>query len=383
MKILLFTNSDWFMYNFNLSLASRLRAKGWDVVLLTPPGTYVEKLEALGFRCIVAPMERRSLNPFREILFLLWLRRLLKRERVDLVHSFTIKCAVYGAIASRLAGIQKRVNAVAGMGYVFTSHSFRARLLRPLVRGLMRFALGGRLSRLVVLNRDDLAFFETTGLVRPDHIRLLPGAGINTTRFSPKPRQDHDDTTRVLLPARMLWDKGVREFVEAAKLLGGQSRDFSFVLAGAPDPGNPNAVPHDVLNEWVRRGYVSWLGHVDDMPALFHTVDIVVLPSYREGLPTGLTEAAACELPLITTDVPGCREVVTHEVDGLLVPPRNAAALASAIRRLHDDSPLRRSLAKAARSKALRLFGEDVVIASTIDVYQELLRKPRVVSMQG
>lgn len=390
MKVVLFANTDWYLYNFRRSLALALREAGHEVLLVSPPGDYGTRLQALGLRWVPAPMQRQSLNPFRELALLLWLRSLLRREQADVVHGFTIKCAVYGSLAARLAGGARRpigrVLAVAGMGYVFISQSAKARLLRPLLRTLLRTALGGPNVRLVLQNPDDVALFRQARLVQDDRLRLIPGSGVDCKRFVPgsvaqaaasaghaaAPANGPDAPLRVLLPARMLWDKGVAEFVEAARRLRAQGRVLECLLAGAPDPGNPAAVPERVLREWAAEGAVHWLGHVEDMPALLASAHIVALPSYREGLPKGLIEAAACALPLVTTDVPGCREVVTHEVNGLLVPPRDAAALAAALARLQDDSALRTRLGAAARERALREFDERIVVGRTLEVYAEV-----------
>ncbi|KAF1695316.1 glycosyltransferase family 4 protein [Pseudoxanthomonas koreensis] len=385
MKIVLFANTDWYLWNFRRSLALAARDAGYDVLLLSPPGEYGAKLRGLGLRWEAVPMDRRSLNPLREAAVLAHLWRLFRHERPDLVHGFTIKCAVYGSLAARLAGVPARVNAVTGMGYVFTSEDAKARALRPLVRTLMRAALDGRDVRLILQNPDDVAVFERARLVAPEHIRLIPGSGVDCARFAPKRGQgDFPIETgippgpfsagpfRVLLPARLLWDKGVAEFVEAARQLHGEGRAIEFLLAGDPDPGNPAAVPEATVRGWVEQGVVRWLGHVDDMPALFDSVDVVALPSYREGLPKGLIEAGASGKALVTTDVPGCREVVSDGVDGLLVPVRDAAALAAAIARLHDDPALGRRLGDAARERALAEFDERIVIERTLAVYREL-----------
>jgi glycosyltransferase involved in cell wall biosynthesis len=178
----------------------------------------------------------------------------------------------------------------------------------------------------------------------------------------------------VLLAARLLWDKGLAEFVEAARILREQGRAITFLLAGTPDPGNPAAVPEQIIRDWTEQGLMQWLGHVEDMAKLLASVDMMVLPSYREGLPKSLIEAAACGLPLVTTNVPGCREVVTDGVDGLLVPARDAVALAAAMARLLDDKALAARLGQAARVKALAEFDERIVIERTLAVYQELLR---------
>ena len=382
-KIVLFANTDWYLYNFRRSLALALREAGHELLLLSPPGEYGARLRALGLRWEPVPMDRRSLNPLREAAVLAHLWRLFRRERPDLVHGFTIKCAVYGSLAARLAGVPARVNAVTGMGYVFTSTDAKARALRPLVRLLMRAALDGRDARLILQNPDDVAVFEQARLVAPGQIRLIPGSGVDCVRFAPgesvgRGHAPDADTPpfRVLLAARLLWDKGLAEFVDAARRLHGEGRAIDFLLAGDPDPGNPAAVPEATVHDWVAEGLLHWLGHVDDMPALFASVDVVVLPSYREGLPKGLIEAGACALPLVTTDVPGCREVVTDGVDGLLVPVRDAGALATAIARLHDDPVLAARLGAAARQRALDEFDERIVIARTQAVYQELLDPP-------
>lgn len=373
LKIVLFANTEWYLYNFRRSLALALRDAGYEVLLISPPGPYGEKLRQMGFRWIPAPMERRSLNPLRELALVLWLKRLFAEEQVDLVHGFTIKCAVYGSLAARLAGIPARVNAVAGMGYVFTSDDLKARLLRPIVRGLMRLALDGQGARLILQNPDDVALFERAGLVDASLVRLIPGSGVDCRRFVPKAGKTQGGRFRVLLAARLLWDKGLAEYVDAARKLRLDGRDIEFLLAGDPDPGNPAAVPEGSVRAWVDEGLLHWLGHVDDMAALFETVDAVVLPSYREGLPKGLIEAGASGLPLVTTDVPGCREVVADGVDGLLVPVKSCEALARAIARLHDDPLLCSRLGAAAREKALNEFDEQIVIERTISVYREFV----------
>lgn len=376
MKIVLFANTDWYLYNFRRSLALALQRRGFDLLLLSPAGPYGEALRALGLRWQPVPMERRSLNPGREAWLLGWLVALLRRERPDLVHGFTIKCAIYGSLAARLAGVPARVNAVAGMGYVFTSNDLTARLLRPLVRSLMHAALDGRDARLILQNPDDVALCERAGWVDRARVRLIRGSGVDCSRFVARGVRDPARPLRVLLAARLLWDKGLAEFVAAARRLRDEGRRIEFLLAGAPDPGNPAAVPGDTVRGWADDGVLRWLGHVDDMPALLRHVDLVVLPSYREGLPKGLIEAAACALPLITTDVPGCREVVTDGVDGLLVPVRDAVALATAIARLQDDPALAWRLGIAARERALAQFDERIVIEQTLAVYRELLGAP-------
>lgn len=377
MKFMFFANTDWYLYNFRLSTALHLKEHGADVVMLSPPGSFGAKFAEHGIRWITLPlMERASLNPARELLTLRQMIQVLSDERPDLLHNFTVKCAVYGALAARLSRVPAVVNAVAGMGYVFTSNTAMARALRPVVKVLMRGTLGARNSRLILQNPDDAQAFRGAKLVPECNIRLIRGSGVNTTRFTPKAsRLEAPRPLRVLLAARLLWEKGIREFVDAAALVRAQGRNMEFLLAGAPDPGNPHSVDQRHVDEWTRLGLVTWLGHVDDMPALMRSVDVMALPSYyREGVPRSLIEGAACGLALVTTDLPGCREVVSrHGVDGLHVEPRSAASLADRLMKLDDDRLLLRRLGDSARGKAMSEFDEKLVIARTLDVYDELL----------
>lgn len=372
MKVLLFANTDWYLYNFRLALARALRAAGAEVVLVSPDGPYGERLRAAGFRWLPVPMHRRSLNPVRELALLARLVALYRREQPDVAHHFTIKCVVYGSWAARLAGVERRINAVAGLGYVFASDDRRARWLRPLVRGLLRLALAGPDNRLVVQNADDRAAFERAGLVDAGRIRLIPGSGVDTGRFQPAPASESRRAVpRVLFAARLLWDKGLGEFVEAARRLRVAGLPAEFLVAGVADPGNPAAVPEAVTCAWAAEGVVTLLGQVEDMVACLESVDLVVLPSYREGLPRSLIEAAAAGLPVIASDAPGCRDAVAHGETGLLVPARDPAALAAAIGELCARPELRARMGAAGRQRVLREFDERLVIESTLAVYRE------------
>lgn len=373
MKAILFANSDWYLFNFRLALARRLKASGYDVLLLSPPGAYGKRLREAGFAWRALPMDRRSLDPLGELRLVARLIGIYRREKPDIVHHFTIKCVLYGAIAAALAGVPARIHAVTGLGYVFASSNLRARLLRPFIRALMRRALNDKRSRLILQNSDDLA---SLGLVADgEKICLIKGSGVDTARFRPVPETVLSGaTTRVLLASRLLWDKGLCEYVDAARELLAAGLPIRLRIAGAPDPGNPASIPQAQLDAWAAEGAVELLGHIEDMPAELARTDIFVLPSYYgEGLPKGLLEAAATALPLVTTDTPGCRDVVCDGVDGLVIPARNAAALAAAIRRLHDNPAWARKLGEAARRKVLAEFDERVVLAETLEVYAGLL----------
>ncbi|MBK7541333.1 MAG: glycosyltransferase family 4 protein [Candidatus Competibacteraceae bacterium] len=376
LKIIFFANTDWYLYNFRLPLALALKAQGHEVLFISPPGSHGPRLEAAGFRWISLPMERRSLNPWVEARVLQHLISLYRRERPDLLHHFTLKSVIYGALSARLARTPPCINSVDGMGYIFTSQDTKAHLLRPAVRSLLRLCLNTSRSRLILQNPDDYQEFLTQQLAPRESIRLIRSAGVSTQRFQPRSNARQPGPFRVLLAARLLWEKGIGEYAEAAQRLRREGLSIEFKLAGAPDPGNPASIPQKTIDEWQQQGWLSVLGHVDDMKSLLAETDLMVLPSYREGTPCSLLEAAACGLPIVTADSVGCREVVEHERNGLLVPPRNALALAEAIRQLYNDPEACNRMGQAGRAKVLAEFDEQLVIDQTLAVYWELLGHP-------
>ncbi len=369
----MFANTDWYLYNFRLGLAKFLRANGFEVVMMSPNGPYVARLSAEGFRWIGLDLRRRSLNPFREVLLIWQLAKILRREAPNLVHNFTIKCVIYGSIAATWARVSSQVNAIAGLGTVFVATSFRDRPLRWIVILLLRIALARKSTRLVVQNRSDRETLLAIGVVCPDKVRLIKGSGVNTSRFSPRIRHAAG-TMRVLLASRLLWDKGLREFLTAADQFGKSDLDIEFLLAGDIDPGNPGSATSEDVRSWRKSGVVNILGQVEDVAALLSNVDLMVLPTvYGEGVPRCLIEAAASGLPIIATDVPGCREIVEHGVNGYLIAVRDPSALVDAIRLLYENPSLRHNMGRAGRAKAVGEFDEKIVFEKTLAVYRETL----------
>jgi glycosyltransferase involved in cell wall biosynthesis len=372
-KVIFFANTDWYLYNFRLGLAKFLRERGFEVVMLSPVGAYGAMLAAEGFRWVAVDMDRRSLNPARELALIRRISAVYAAEKPDIVHHFTIKCVVYGSLIARWHGIRNRVNAVTGMGYVFSDDGYRARLLRPVVRNLIKATLGGEGSRLILQNKDDLAAFAAAELAPSEKTHVILGSGVDTARFQPSAASRGHGVMRVLLASRLLWDKGIREYIEAARLVKEEGLPVEFLLAGNPDPGNPASVPESQIAKWREGAAVKYLGHVADMPRLLSEIDVAVLPSYREGVPRSLLEAAACGLPIVTTDVPGCREVVRHGVNGLLVPPRDAPALAAAVKFMWEKPDERARMGSAARQVVLNNFDQQIVFEKTFAVYRDLL----------
>ncbi len=369
--VVMFANTDWYLYNFRRSLALKIQSLGHTVLMISPDGEFGPRLRELGLRWEPLQMRRGSLRPDVEARLVWRLAQILRREKPSLIHNFTIKCVVYGSLAAMAARIPNRINSIDGLGYVFTSNDLKARVLTPIVSNLMRFALNGSRTRVIVQNRDDEAALIRIG-ANQSHVRLIPGAGVDCKKFVPRnePRAALK-RKRITFCGRLLWDKGLAEFVEAARILQGEGLEF--IAAGAPDPGNPAAVPIETIREWQGQGLVRFSGHVENMPGLFSETDVFVLPSYREGLPSSLIEAGACGLPMVATDVPGCKDVITNGQDGILVPSRDATALAAAISRLVIDADLALKLGLAARQRVLRSFDENIIIKHTLSVYEELM----------
>jgi glycosyltransferase involved in cell wall biosynthesis len=306
------------------------------------------------------------------------LESLYRRLRPDLVHHVTIKPVLYGGVAARLAKVPAVVFAVPGLGHVFVQTGVRASVLRNVVKRVYRFVFAHPRAKVIFQNPDDQALMERAQLVNAADSVLIRGSGVDMNVFTPRP--EPPGVPVVVLAARMLWAKGVGEFVDAARQLREQKIEARFVLAGDSDPGNPSAVPVWQLEQWHDSGAVEWWGACDDMPRVLADAHIVCLPSYREGLPKVLIEAAASGRPIVTTDVPGCREVVRHEENGLLVPARNAAALAAALRRLILSPVLRQFLGQRGREIAVAEFGLEKVIEQTLSIYKELLSSDAVQS---
>jgi glycosyltransferase involved in cell wall biosynthesis len=378
MKIILFANTDWYLYNFRLALSERLRDEGWEVVLTSSPGEYGERLQKKGFRWISLPFSTRSANPFYEFSLFASLIKLYRQERPQVVHHFTIKCVIYGSLAAKLTGGIKIVNAVTGLGHIFTDSGMKAKLLRPFVKGLYRLALGGERVRTVFQNCEDRETFIKWGLVAEGSTTLIRGSGVDLEKFSERgTREAGREKVKILFASRLLREKGVVELVEAFDIARDTHPQIELVIAGDLYPENPSSLTaQDVEKLKVIIG-VTFLGHVDDMQSLLRNCDVVVLPSYAEGTPRILIEAAAMELPIVTTDIAGCRGLVMDGVNGFLVPVKSVDPLATALHKLILDCDLRKRMGRAGRQIVLAGFDQQSVNTKNLDVYQELISVAR------
>lgn len=370
-KILFLVTEDWYFCSHRLALANEAKRNGFDVVVATRVMSHGKQIEDKGFKLVPISMVRSSKNPLKELATLLELVKIYKSERPDIVHHVAMKPVLYGAIAAWVAKVPHVINALTGMGYIFISNHWKAILLRKFVSNAFRILLNRPNSRVIVQNPDDRNFIVQSRILIPERIVLIRGSGVDTQAFSVTPVPGGVIT--VVLASRMLWDKGVGEFVEAARLIRDSGKDIRFVLVGDSDPANPAAVPTSQLEVWNRSGVIEWWGRREDMPKVFSESHIVCLPSYREGLPKVLIEAAACGRPIVATDVPGCREIVLHGKNGFLVPARNSAAIADALERLIEDPALRYKMGIKGRELALSEFSIEKVVSQTLALYQELV----------
>jgi glycosyltransferase involved in cell wall biosynthesis len=372
-KVLLVANTDWYLYNFRLTLAGHLQGCGYDVCLVSPAGEYVKRIQAAGFRWLEWPVSRQSMEPFHESAAAWKLLKLYRRERPDLVHHFTAKPVLYGTLAARLAGVGGVVNSITGLGYLFIQKKPWILLVRWLVMQLYRLAFRHPDLAIIYENEADRAFFLEHRLVSPAQTTVIQGVGVDLEKFQPTP--EPDGTPLVILPARMLHDKGVGDLVTAARLLK-KTREIRVALVGSNDSGNPANISKTTLRGWVTEGVVEWWGFRSDMPEVYRHAAIVTLPSLGEGLPTVLLEAAACGRPIVATDVPGCREAVVDGQTGFLVPPNDPIALAAALNKLIIDPDLRHRLGQNGRQRVVDNFSGEQIVAETMQVYAKVLGKP-------
>lgn len=372
-RVLLVVNADWYFLSHRLPLARALREAGAEVVVATSEeGGLAHRIRDEGFEFHALPLERRSASPWRECRTAWALVRLYRKIEPDLIHQLTIKPVIYGSLAAWWVGAERVVNTIPGLGYMFASEGMAARLRRWFATLLYRVAFTATPGLVIFQNDDDRALFVDQRVVAEARAVVIPGSGVDTERFRPSPLPDGIPT--VLLASRLLWSKGVGEFAEAAAFVSARGVRCRFVLVGRPDTGNPDHVPEEVLVEWTSRGVLEWWGEQHDMPNVFARANVVALPSYyREGVPRVLIEAAACARPLIAADVPGSRDIVRHQTTGILVPPRDARALAEAVLELVARRDLAMAMGDAGRRLVEERFAERHIIDQTVAEYHRMI----------
>ena len=362
-SIALVYNSDYYLYRFRQGLIRTLRQRGYTVYAVAPQGEFVDALENAGAIFVPWHVKARGINPFAELRSLLALRRIFKRLRPTVSHHFTVKPNIYGAIAARLAGTQAVVTSVTGLGYPLTNPPWKAKAIGSLVRPLYRFSLG--LSDAITFqNKTDLDLLIGADGRNAGKAHYMPGgSGVDLTFFHPDAPEPaalvslrrelklQEGAKVVALIGRMLWEKGVAEYRACAGALRNRYPNWRFLLVGPTEEGSPGYIPKRQLNKWAENGVFSYLGERSDVRDILALTDLVVLSSYWEGTSRLLLEASAMGKPIVTSNAPGCRDVVEDDVTGLLVPPRNIPALCTAVETLMIDGERGERFGRAARLK--------------------------------
>lgn len=367
-------SEDEFFWNCLRPIARALRDGGWEVILVTRVQQYGDKIQGEGIRVIPIRLERGIHKPWDEWKTIAHIIRVYRKERPNLVHHFALKPILFGTLAAGLVRIPYTINSVTGLGYLFISKQPKVRLIRRIViTALNALCSMVKQQTILVENQDDRDTLLGWSGLPSERVLVRRCTGVDQNRFSLRAEPHGQPIVAVI--CRMLWHKGISDIVEAARILHRKGQPARIVLIGAPDKKNPSSIPTEWLRACTSEGIVEWWGFQKDIPSVLRRVHIVVLPSYREGLPKSLLEAAACGLPLIATDVPGCREIVQHGVTGYLVPPHDPVSLSSALDRLIKDKQLRQSMGSAARLRVEKQFTESIVVNLLLDVYRTVTEK--------
>jgi len=371
-RVLLLVSEDRFFWSHRLSIARAAQRGGYEVIVATKVSRYGQEIRDEGFRLIPLRLVRNNSSLLDEWRALQELRRIYKTEKPHIVHHFAVKPVLYGSIAALRRKEVQAIDALTGLGYLVASSSIRARFWRPIIWNALRYLLNRPGHHIILQNDEDKELLVKKLSVPPDRITVIRGSGVDVEAFQPTPEPTSIFT--VVLASRMLWIKGIQEFVEAAHLLLNRNLIARFILVGDSDSRNPSCVPREQLIKWQESGVVEWWGQRENIGQIFEKSNLVCLPSHGgEGVPKVLLEAAASGRAIVTTDVPGCRDIVRDGINGLLVPRKDPAALARAILQLANNSELRRQMALRGREIVVQEFSEDVVINQTLALYRRLL----------
>ena len=375
-KILFNITEDWFFLSHFLSRALSAQKDGFEIYVCCNETNKKKIIERYGIKFLKLPYKRPNINPFYQVYILIRLLLIIIKVKPHIIHNIALKPIIQGSIASELLKINSVVNAPVGMGYIFTSKSIKARLLKPILISFLRILLnshnGKNKGRKVIFeNIDDLNYFEKLKAIDSNHSCVISGAGVEIDKTFSK-RKIKNKIPKVVLIARMLKDKGIYEFFEAFQILKEKGIKCQFVLVGDIDPLNPGSLERSTLEKWQESKEIEWLGWIDDVEKVLLETDILCLPSYREGLPKSLVEGAAAGLPLVATDTVGCREVVIDGQNGFLVPIKDPVSLAAAIQKLILNSSLRKLMGIESFKMATSKFSSSKINALTLKVYNEL-----------
>lgn len=374
-KILFLITEDWYFLSHRLALAQSCRDLGWTVVIATHVDRNYDDIKRLGFEIVPIRMRRGYENLFSELGAIFELLRIYRRHKPDIIHNVALKPVIYGSLAARFTRRAPVINMLAGMGYVFSRGGLSTRLIRAAIKLALRSSLSVRKHWLIVQNNTDANVLIGNGLAPVARTKIIRGSGVNIQIFKPTPEPEGPIIVAVV--SRMLKDKGIREAVMSARELKRRGNKIEFWLVGDVDLQNPSSLSQETLQQWDKEGCIRWLGHQTDIPAIWAKVHIALLPSYREGMPMSLLEAAACGRPIVTTDVPGCDELIEDGVNGILVPTHDWMGIADAIQTLAGSAQLRARLGAAARDTVCGAYSVETVNRETQALYQSALGDSR------
>lgn len=371
-KVLFVITEDWALLSHRMHLVKAAINRGDEVALATRFSTHRNFIAQFGVKTYDWTLTRKSLNPFAELFALFSLFKIIQDFRPDLVHAVAQKPVLYTGILKRLGGRFGFVAGLGGIGFIFNSAKLKAKLLRPVVAYLLRFVLAGSKTSFILQNQDNINLFEKLRIVRPGQTQLVKGSGVEISEFMPMPYPT--GTPKIILPARLLWDKGVGEFVAAARAIKAQNIKADFILVGDIDPHNSASVSYQNIQQWVSEGLVEHWERQDNMPQIYQQAAVVCLPSYHEGLPKVLMEAASCARPVIAFDVPGCREIVKEGINGFLVSFGDQLGLEKAIMKLINNTDLCIQMGKKGREMVEAEFSDEKINAATFEIWKETLK---------
>jgi len=372
MKIVSIVNVDWFFISHRLPIALEAIAQGHEVYIFAKDTGEMEYLKSLGINTCPINLERGSINPFQSLKLLLDLKEKITSIQPDVVHLVTIKPVLIGGLASILAKVPSIVYAISGLGFIFTNTMLKAKILRLGIIPLYRLALSAKNKKVIVQNLDDLRILRQYVPIPETQTILIPGSGVDLQQFDVQPLPLKNKI--VLMACRLLADKGVYEFHKSILLLKEKYPDVKFVLVGGIDPDNPTSLTEQELNEWVKKGDLEWWGHQSNMAKILSQATVVVLPSYREGMPKVLLEAQALGRPIVTTDVPGCREAIENGKTGFLAQVKDEKSLANEIEKLIINDELCLEFSRNARALAEQKFDIEQVIKTHMNIYENLVQ---------
>ncbi len=378
-KLLFLVSEDSYFCSHRLNLAKTALKAGYEVAVATKCKESAQKIKDAGIRLFpLKHFNRSGINPFRQIQLISEIWTVYRTYRPDIVHQVAMKPVVVGSLVAIACRLPKVINALGGLGYLFTNGDqkktkmtrLKKGFLRKIITPLFTFIFSRSNSTLILQNTDDLAVLAQYCSVNPSQVNIIRGAGVDLSLFHPQPFPPEPPVVIVCV-ARMLWSKGIGELVEAAAILQKNNCLAKVILFGDPDPENPDTIPEAQLSQWQKEGLITWAGHHSDIPTVYANCHIAVLPSYREGLPKSLLEAASCGRPIVTTDAPGCREVVLQDENGLLVPIHDSTALATALIYLIRNPEIREKMGHAGRKRVEQYFSDGLVQQQTLELYSK------------